>query len=181
MPCFFSIKYQGKPLYELARQGIEVEREAREIEIYSISLIEYAITTITVEVRCSKGTYIRTLAEDIGKRLECGAHLQALHRLSIEGFASQQMVSLSHLKEIEKDKGLTALQNYILPIDAALKHYPQLILSQWWLTVLRQGKKFVYPELTAGIKRLYDQSGQFKGLVTVDEEHRISVLRLLAY
>jgi tRNA pseudouridine55 synthase len=180
-PMYSALKYQGKPLYELARRGIEVEREPRDIEIHSISLIDYAVTTITIEVRCSKGTYIRVLAEDIGKRLECGAHLNSLHRLSVEGFSSQQMVSLAHLKNIENDKGLTALQQYILPIDEALKHYPQLNLSQWWLTILRQGKKFVDADLTAGIKRLYDQSGQFKGLVIVDEEHRISVLRLMAY
>ncbi len=180
-PMYSALKFEGKPLYELARQGIEVERPLRDIEIHSLRLIDYDIKTLTIEVHCSKGTYIRTLAEDIGKKLECGAHLNALHRLSIEGFDREQMVSLEQLQHLAAQKGLSALEALILPMDKALMHYPSFTVSQWWLMVLRQGKQFVCTEVSPGLKRLYSHDGQFKGLIMVDESGRVKAERLLGF
>jgi tRNA pseudouridine55 synthase len=178
-PMYSALKHQGKRLYELARQGIEVERPLREIEIHSIKLLAYDITTLTIEVHCSKGTYIRTLAEDIGKKLECGAHLAALHRLSVAGFNSDTMLTLDQLQELSTQKGVSVLEKYVLPMDKALTHYPSLMLSEWWLTLLKYGKSFVSSEIPPGLKRLYAYDGQFKGLVLVDEVGRIKAERLL--
>jgi tRNA pseudouridine55 synthase len=180
-PMYSALKHQGQRLYELARQGIEVERPLRDIEIHSIKLLAYDITTVTVEVHCSKGTYIRTLAEDIGKKLECGAHLQALHRLSVAGFSDESMLTLSQLQQMAEQKGITTLDKFILPMDKALAHYPSVILSEWWLTLLRYGKSFVTAELSPGLKRLYTHGGQFKGLVMVDETGRVKAERLLGF
>ena len=180
-PMYSALKHQGKKLYELARQGIEVERPLRDIEIHNLKLIEYDITTLTIEVHCSKGTYIRTLAEDIGKKLDCGAHLAALHRLSVEGFNSEEMLTLEQLQDLAVQKGVSAIETYILPMDKALAHYPSISLSEWWLALLRCGKSFVCPELSPGLKRLYAQDGQFKGLVIVDDTGRVKAERLLAF
>lgn len=180
-PMYSALKHQGKPLYELARQGIEVERSLREIEIYAIHLIEYDVKTLTVEVHCSKGTYIRTLAEDIGKKLDCGAHLHALHRLSIEGFNRDQMTTLEQLQQLAAKKGLSAVEALVLPMDKALRHYPSFTVSQWWLMALRQGKQFVCTEVSPGLKRLYSNDGQFKGLVVVDDSGCVRAERLLGF
>lgn len=180
-PMYSALKHQGKKLYELARQGIEVERPLRDIEIHSLKLIEYDITTLTIEVHCSKGTYIRTLAEDIGKKLDCGAHLAALHRLSVEGFNSEDMLTLEQLQDLAMQKGISALDEYVLPMDKALAHYPSINLSEWWLALLRCGKSFVCPDLSLGLKRLYAQGGQFKGLVMVDDTGRVKAERLLGF
>lgn len=179
-PMYSAIKQNGKPLYELARQGIEVERPLREIEIYTLELIHYDLVTLTLKVHCSKGTYIRTLAEDIGKKLECAAHLQALHRLSIGAFQPDQMVSLVELQALAQ-KGVGAIDAWILPMEEALKHYPTFSVSQWWLQILRQGKSFVCADLAPGLKRLYSRDGQFHGLVTVDELGCVRVERLLGF
>ncbi len=180
-PMYSALKHQGKKLYELARQGIEVERPLREIVIHDIQLIAYDITTLTIEVQCSKGTYIRTLGEDIGKKLECGAHLEALHRLSVAGFNNENMLTLEQLQQMAEQKGVTTLDKFILPMDKALAHYPSITLSEWWLTLLRYGKSFVSAELSPGLKRLYTHDGQFKGLVMVDEIGRIKAERLLGF
>lgn len=180
-PMYSALKHQGKPLYELARQGIEVERPEREITIHAIQLIDYDIKTLTIEVHCSKGTYIRTLAEDIGKKLDCGAHLNALHRLSIAGFEGETMLSLEQLQHLKAQQGLRALENLVLPTDKALMHYPSFTVSDWWLTVLRQGKQFVCADVSPGLKRLYSHDGQFKGLVMVGDTGRVKAERLLAW
>ncbi len=180
-PMYSALKHQGKKLYELARQGIEVERPLRDIEIRSLKLIAYDILTLTIEVQCSKGTYIRTLAEDIGKKLDCAAHLHELHRLSVEGFKEQAMQTLEQLQELAAQKGASALDPFLLPMDKALTHYPSLTVTEWWLNVLRQGKSFVFSELSPGLKRLYTEDAQFKGLVLVDETGRVKAERLLGF
>lgn len=180
-PMYSALKHQGKKLYELARQGIEVERPLRDIEIHNIQLLAYDITTLSIEVHCSKGTYIRTLAEDIGKKLECGAHLQSLHRLAVAGFDDEKMLTLAQLQDLVVEKGVGGLEKYILPMDTALAHYPNIMLSEWWLNLLRNGKSFVAAELSPGLKRLYSHDGQFKGLIRVDETGRVKAERLLSF
>lgn len=180
-PMYSALKHQGKKLYELARQGIEVERPLRDIEIYSLKLMAYDITTLTIEVHCSKGTYIRTLAEDIGKKLGCGAHVSTLHRLAVAGFNEADMYPLTQLQALGAQKGVSAVEEYLLPMDKALLHYPPLILSEWWLTLLKQGKSFVDSALSPGLKRLYTSDGQFRGLVMVDESGRVKSERLLGF
>ena len=113
VPSMFSaIKHQGQPLYKLARQGIEVERKSRHIKIYELMVLDYQNSVVTFEVHCSKGTYIRTLVDDFGELLGCGAHVTYLHRLSVGPFQKEQMIPLD---KIESD---TERLRYLLSLES---------------------------------------------------------------
>jgi tRNA U55 pseudouridine synthase TruB len=99
----------------------------------------------------------------------------------VEGFNSEEMLTLEQLQELAAQKGVSALDEYVLPMDKTLAHYPSIALSEWWLALLRCGKSFICPELSSGLKRLYAQDGQFKGLVMVDDSGRVKAERLLAF
>ncbi|NNG14462.1 MAG: tRNA pseudouridine(55) synthase TruB, partial [Gammaproteobacteria bacterium] len=117
-PMYSALKHKGEPLYKLARQGIEIEREARQVTIYSLSLVELTADTFTIDIECSRGTYIRTLIEDIGNALGCGAYVTALRRTGLGPFGEADMVTLDALKAVyEEDK--TQLKQFMLPTDSA--------------------------------------------------------------
>lgn len=124
-PMYSALKKDGKPLYEYARQGVEVEREARAVVIHQIDIVEGDTDAWVLDVRCSKGTYIRTLAEDIGKHLGCGAHLKALRRtgsgsLSVDN--SHSLEQLAAMSELERDAAL-------MPADRMLSDWPEVLLN----------------------------------------------------
>ena len=99
-PMFSALKHKGKPLYKLARQGIVIERSPRTVQIHRLQLLDRVNeNTVNLEIKCSKGTYIRTLIEDIGEALGCGAYVQELRRLGVANYLAEQMVSLEQLKE----------------------------------------------------------------------------------
>ncbi len=125
-PMHSALKHQGQPLYKLARQGISVEREARKITIYHLDLISWQSPYLSFEVRCSKGTYIRTLAEDICTALGCCGHLQALRRLSVEPFPAAGLVSMAELEQAV-EQGRT--RDFLLPLDAGLPGWQALELD----------------------------------------------------
>src|SRR5579862_9142002 len=108
-PMYSALKIQGKPLYELARQGIEIPREARSVQIYRLQLIDFQAETLKFEVQCSKGTYVRTLVEDIGELLGCGAHVSALRRTVVLPYNEIKMYTLDALEEIHQQFGMDAL------------------------------------------------------------------------
>ncbi len=122
-PMYSALKKDGIPLYKYARQGIEIEREARTVHIYKLDILAIAGTKVTIEVACSKGTYIRSLAQDIGERLGCGAHLTALQRITTGGFTLSECRTL---EELEDDKVREAS---LLSPDQALRDYPSAILD----------------------------------------------------
>lgn len=128
-PMHSALKKDGKPLYAYARAGIAVERLARAVTIYKLNmalgLVEYADKAINIEVSCSKGTYIRTLAEDIGEALGCGAHLTALRRTGTGGFSVAQCVGLAALEAMTESERLAC----VLPVDALLVSYPVVRLA----------------------------------------------------
>ncbi len=124
-PMHSALKKDGKPLYEYARAGIEVERVARNVIIHAIDIIDWQDTALVITVRCSKGTYIRTLAEDIGEALGCGAHLAALRRTGSGPLALVQAVSLAALEAMDETQRLACLQ----PVDALLADWPSLALA----------------------------------------------------
>ncbi|HYN59955.1 MAG TPA: tRNA pseudouridine(55) synthase TruB [Rubrivivax sp.] len=137
-PMHSALKHEGRALYDYARAGIEVERAQRRVTIHAIDLIEFAADTLVIDVRCSKGTYIRTLAEDLGEALGCGAHLSALRRSASGALSLDQAVTLeqlSALSEAERDALLR-------PADALLADWPQVHLpddeSGRFLTGLRR-------------------------------------------
>lgn len=159
-PMYSALKHQGRPLYEYARAGIEIERKPREITIYSLSADKLEGDELTLDVRCSGGTYIRTLAEDIGKALGCGAHLIALRRTASGAFTLEQAVSLTTLENLDETQRMAAL---LLP-DALVTHLPRLAVDAETARQLAQGKQPDSPDASAqGMVRVYSQ-GAFLGL-----------------
>lgn len=116
-PMYSALKHQGEPLYKLARQGIIVERQARAVVIQELILQNYQAPHLNLEIRASKGTYIRTLVEDIGEALGCGAHVVELRRLGAGSYREKDMVSLEALRETFDQSGLESLDRYLLPVD----------------------------------------------------------------
>ncbi len=126
-PMHSALKRDGRPLYELARQGIEVERAPRSVTIHSLQLLDWSAGSFSAEVACSKGTYIRVLAEDIGAALGCGAHLLELRRIGVEPWDAARMLTLDQLRALGEDRD--ALDACLLPIDSALAGWPRVELG----------------------------------------------------
>jgi len=122
-PMHSALKKDGQPLYALARQGITIDRPAREVHIYRLMLIEQTDDTITLDVECSKGTYIRSLVEDIGKALGCGAYVKVLHRTAVEPFTDYPMYNIEDVENSDVMDGI------LLPIDATLRMYAAVYFS----------------------------------------------------
>jgi len=120
-PMYSALKHAGQPLYRLARAGREVERAAREVTVHALELVAWEPPLLTFRVRCSKGTYVRTLAEDMALQMDSCAHLVALRRLAVEPFREEQMVSLGQLEEWARDG---RIDDCLLPADAGLADWP---------------------------------------------------------
>lgn len=178
-PMYSALKLNGKRLYELAYQGIEVERKARNITIHRIDLLDFNNNEFEIEVYCSKGTYIRTLTEDIGNELACGAHILTLRRLQAGPFHESQMVSPAQL-QAAAEVGLEELDNLLLPMDTALIDMPQISLSEDVAYYLCQGQAVTAAGLPkSGRLRIYDHSASFIGLGEVTEDGRVAPKRLI--
>jgi tRNA pseudouridine55 synthase len=162
---FSALKRDGQPLYELARQGIEVEREARDITIHELVLLEARGDTARLRVRCSKGTYVRTLAEDLAAAMGSCAHLIALRRTAVQPFAPGKLVTL---EEVEISGGRVPL----LPADAALPQIPRVKLEKPLASRIRQGQT-IRPEPPTGqpdgLVRLYDATDRFLGIGALEQ------------
>ena len=179
-PMHSALKVNGKRLYHLARQGVVVKRESRLVKIYSFELISMNIPKISVRVRCSKGTYIRVLAEDLGELLNCGAFMSKLRRLSSGPFQLMDSYTPSVLQNIQIAEGSSGLKRLLLNADNALMHLPEVTLSKSDTRSLKFGQKIVLGELfdiTESI-RLYDELGNFFGLGEVIDPHIIKPKRL---
>lgn len=134
VPTMFSaLKYQGQSLYRYARQGIEVPREARPISIFRFELLTHSDKTADFLVHCSKGTYIRTLIDDLGEALGCGAHVAALHRTQVGPFTAEQMISPAQLdalaEQCHQSGDFSAMDNLLLPLDAGITAMPAVQLT----------------------------------------------------
>ena len=172
-PMYSALKKDGKPLYELARQGITIEREPRNIKIHSIDLLEQSQDALRINVRCSKGTYIRTLADDIGQTLGCGGLISALRRLGSTPFDADHMRSPENLDAMTLEQRLDSL----LPIDQALAAFPLVVLSEPEYKAILCGQ-LVNQTHPAGIVRLHYQN-TFMGLGQFNAENTLKALRLL--
>ena len=178
-PMFSSLKYNGKRLYELAYNGIEVERKAREISVYSIELIKIYNDYFEIKVSCSKGTYIRTLVEDIGERIGCGAHVLSLRRLETGPFKQSQSITLEEIEFIAK-KGQQALFNLLFPMDTVLQDFPKIQLTKDDAYRLRQGQVVAILGLPkSGQLRIYNNSNEFIGLGEVTKDRQLKAKRLI--
>lgn len=180
-PMYSALKHAGRPLYEMARRGEEIARAPRRIRIDRIELHEFDAVTVQFDVVCSKGTYIRVLAEELAAALGTAGHLSALRRLWVAPFEDRAMVTLEAVEAWVTDHPGEAEQPaWLLPVDAAFATLPRLELDARSSLHLRQGRELPAPEaLAAGeMARVYDPARRFLGLVTCGSEGRIRVERL---
>jgi tRNA pseudouridine55 synthase len=171
-PMYSAVHHQGKRLYELARQGLEVERSAREIEIKSLQMLsqgqdEAGNPTIALEIKCSKGTYIRTLCHDIGQRLGTGAYMSQLTRTRAGLFDIRDALTLAELEDVKAE-----IEAHLMPLDYPLRHWPLLVVdnSEDMMRV-NNGNHIKAPaDLPAGMIRIYDPAGRLMAVAkTVNE------------
>lgn len=182
VPTMFSaLKHNGKPLYEYARQGIMVEREARPVTIFELRFIEYNAPYLTLEVHCSKGTYIRTLVDDLGEILGCGAHVTVLRRLAVANYPIGAMMTYEDLQNLSKNQPLEVLDQHLLPLDTAVESLPKINLTaeQTKAVGFGQRKKFENVNQIYGQVRLFSESGQFLGVAEITNDNVIRPSRMV--
>jgi tRNA pseudouridine55 synthase len=168
---YSALKIDGERLYKLARAGIEVEREARPVEIHDIKIVEFASPKLVLDVECGGGTYIRSLAHDVGEALGCGGHVSDLVRLLCGGFPAEESVTLEQLEEA--DDGPDGWQKHLHPVDRVLRELKSITLDRQAEEHLRHGQAVTLgrPELDAGYLeecRAYNSDGVFMALVRFD-------------
>jgi len=177
IPSMYSaIKHQGKPLYQLARQGISVERMPRTVTIHALSVLSFTGATLTLMVRASKGTYIRTLIDDIGDALGCGAHVTALRRLGVGPYTVDAMISMDQLMALSEGER----EKQLLPLYSTVAEWPVVILSEAATFYLVQGQPVMVPySPTTGWVRLVTKDNRFLGVGEVLPDGRIAPRRLM--
>ncbi len=174
-PMYSALKHQGQALYKLARAGKEVERKSRTVIIYGLELIAWDKPLLVFRVHCSKGTYVRTLAEDMAEKLGTCAHLQALRRLDVEPFREADMISLDELVRAAEAGQQDSL---LLPLDAGLESWPMIQLSGEEQVRFTHGNPAPVQETQPGNVRVYARSGEILGLGEVRDDHQVHPKRL---
>ena len=178
-PMYSALKHKGERLYKLARQGVEVEREARQVTIFDLDLVHLEAPTAEIRVRCSKGTYVRTLVEDIGERLGCGAHVAGLRRLGVGPFDDSGMIGMEQLEAVAAE-GHYALDQLLLPMESGLTQWPDVRLTGDAAFYLRQGQPVLVPKApTTGWVRLYEGESLFLGMGEILDDGRVAPRRLM--
>ena len=178
-PMHSALKHNGKRLYELARQGKEVERKPRQVRIHQLELLSFEDAHLVIDVHCSKGTYIRTLAQDIGEALGCGAYLSQLRRTAVAPFWEEHGYSLDHLRVLA-GHGMDKIDALLLPVSAALSDFPALILDDSSCLDLQCGRVVRMEAVgSVGIHRLVLQNGRFIGLGEAFPDGRLKAKRLI--
>lgn len=179
-PMYSALKRGGRPLYELARQGREVEREPRPVTIHRLELVAMQPGELEFEVECSKGTYVRVLGEEIAAALGTAGHLGALRRLWVDPFDPAAMVTLDTIESWAAGAPADdARPAWLLPVDAGFGRLPRLDLDARQAVHLRQGRVLLIPSLQeTGQRRAYDAAGCFLGLVEVAPGGEVRVRRL---
>ncbi|HEV2286062.1 MAG TPA: tRNA pseudouridine(55) synthase TruB [Steroidobacteraceae bacterium] len=174
-PMYSALKQGGTPLYRLARAGQTVARAARAIELHELTLMAMAPATLEIETRCSKGTYVRVLAEEIAAALGTVGHVSALRRLTVEPFEGEPMHTLESLTELAGRPGGLPL----LPADCPLRHLPAVSLGPGAAARLLQGQAVGTTAACEGRVRLYDEAGRFLGIGIADGAGSVRPKRLL--
>jgi tRNA pseudouridine55 synthase len=180
-PMYSALKHQGRALYEYARDGIEIERASRDVTIFSIELNHFDLSSpdkslLEITVSCTKGTYIRTLAEDIGHELGCGAHLAGLRRLTTAHFALQHAVTIEALEAMSVE----ARDGIVLPSDAAIENLPEVQLDDDSAFYLLRGQEVWKSGLNVqGLFKIYAENGNFLGIGEQTPSGKIAPKRLV--
>ncbi len=176
-PMYSALKHNGERLYKLARQGIEVERKPRRVTIYEIQLLSLQSSVLELKVTCSKGTYVRTLVEDIAARFDLGAHIVSLRRLRV-GPYSGEMITLSQLETLA-EQGTAALDNCLLSIDSGVADWPDVQLGADAAFYVRQGQAVLVPHApTKGWVRIYNHS-KFLGIGEIQDDGLVAPRRMI--
>jgi tRNA pseudouridine55 synthase len=175
-PMYSALKFEGKALYEYARAGVEIERQSRLVTIHKIEINAFAGDVAVITVTCSKGTYIRTLAEDIGQQLGCGAHLIGLRRTATANYDISQAVTIEQFEALNDDQRLALLA----PADSAVLHLPAMTLDDDSVFYLLQGQSvWRSGSIPAGLLRLYSEQQVFLGLGELQPDGKIAPKRLM--
>ncbi len=170
-PMHSALKHDGTPLYELARRGIKVERRPRSVEIHDLRLTAWTPPLLRLTVECSRGTYIRALARDLGERLGTGAYVQSLVRLASGPFTLDRAVSLG---AVERSFAEGYWRQFLHPLDEALLHHEAMIVDEETEMKIRQGQRVEGLEpLNGPLCRAYSSSGRFVALLQYDQEERV--------
>ncbi len=182
-PMYSAIKKDGVPLYKMARRGVEVEREARRVTVYSIELCESSerleSQEFELDIACSKGTYIRTIADDLGQQLGCGAHIVALRRTAAGVFNEQRCVDMKSLHEAKASEGLAGIDRFLIPMDEAVGNLPEVRLPSITADCVRHGQAVLVRHLPAeGLVRLYEEE-QFIGIGCINDDGKVAPRRLV--
>ncbi len=170
-PMYSAIKVGGKKLYELAREGVEVERKARKITVYSIELLDFAPPYATLTISVSKGTYIRTICSDIGKKLGCGATLTSLCRLQAGNYTIDDAHDLDEIQE--------KVEKLLLPVDSMFSEYPSVTINKKGAKKARNGAEVETDAEPGKTFRVYDENGEFLMLAEVIERGKKRFLKTI--
>jgi tRNA pseudouridine55 synthase len=178
-PMYSALKHKGERLYKLARQGVEVERESRQVTIFELELVSFKAPVAELRVHCSKGTYVRTLVEDIGELLGCGAHVIGLRRNGVGPFDDTNMIDIEGLEAVAAG-GHHALDKLLLPMESGLSQWPDVRLTGDAAFYLRQGQPVLVPKApTTGWVRLYEGENRFLGMGEILDDGRVAPRRLM--
>ena len=185
-PMYSALKVNGKKLCDLARAGVTVERQARPVQLYSIEIIKMELPRVCMRVRCSKGTYIRTLCQDIGEKLSCGACMESLLRTKVSEFCVQDALRLSEIEErVQKAAGQTPSEqwnaemfDFIYAVDSVFLQYKKAVICKEWNKLLYNGNRMKKDMFVSYQKdweqqkvRIYDEEGRFIGIYEYSEIH----------
>lgn len=175
-PMYSAVKYQGQPLYKLARKGIEIERKPRRVTVYDLSFSRVDEASIEINLHCSSGFYVRSLAHELGQELGCGAHVSSLERTGVGQFSLQQAVPLDRLTE---ETDLQVLDSLLIPMDSGLQHLPGVNLTDDAAYYLCRGQPVKAANAPHdGWVRLYTSEAGFLGVGKVLDDGRVAPKRL---
>jgi tRNA pseudouridine55 synthase len=174
-PRYSAIKLQGQPAYKRARAGEEITLDPRPIVIHSLEIIDWSPPALVLAIECSKGTYIRSLAHDLGQHLGCGAHLRALIRTRSGPFSLSESITLEQLAAAVDS---ASLQDYLYPVDKALEQYPALVLDAGTTAQVKHGNPFLYgiqgsTPTNDHLARVYDPGGHFLAIAEWNPEQQM--------
>jgi len=176
-PMYSAVKQGGQALYKLAREGKEVERSPREVTVYRIDLLDFDGEYLELEILCSKGTYVRTIAHDLGQMLGCGAHVVELRRLGVGDFRIDEAVALEDVEELQSPEEVEQL---LYPVDEALLGLPDVTLTSLATHYLLQGQPVTARHgQEPGLVRLYNEENAFLGMGEVLDDGRVAPKRLM--
>ncbi|MCC7632893.1 tRNA pseudouridine(55) synthase TruB [Stenotrophomonas rhizophila] len=176
-PIYSALKQGGEPLYAKARRGDAIEAPQRQVHVHAIDVLDQQPTRLSLRVTCGSGTYIRSLARDLGETLGCGAHIAGLRRLWVDPFGGAPMVSLETLRELAGQGEEAAMDALLLPLDAGLAHYPQVQLDAEQTRRFCLGQRLRDAGWPQGVVAVYGPERALQGLGQVDPTGRLAPQR----